>query len=129
MHHYPDQLSGGDQQRFALIRVAVKEPEVLLSDEPTGELDSENKEKILNLITDLHKDHLSMTIIVVTHDPDFKIIADRVFFLRDGKISYILADKKLEEFKTQVSNQISVALINDSKNSISQKIKSEKIEE
>ena len=129
LKHYPDQLSGGKQQRVALIRVAVKDPEVLLCDEPTGELDSEHKEKIMKLITDIHKDHPSMTIIIVTHDPDFKIIADRVFFLRDGKISYILADEKLEEYKTEQSNQISSIRVKDSKNSIAQKIKSEKIEE
>ena len=66
LKHYPDQLSGGEQQRVALIRVAVKDPEVLLCDEPTGELDSEHKEKIMKLITDIHKDHPSITIIIVT---------------------------------------------------------------
>jgi putative ABC transport system ATP-binding protein len=103
--HYPLELFEWEQQRVALTCAIIKNAAILLCDEPTGELDSENKQKIMDILQKIHRDHPHITIIIVTHDPDFKTIADRVFFIRDGKISYTLDGDNLEEFKQQSSYQ------------------------
>lgn len=82
--HKPDQLSGGEQQRVALARALVTEPEILLADEPTGNLDSKAGERVMYLLR-RSADELGQTIIVVTHDPKAAAFADRVVFLRDGQ--------------------------------------------
>lgn len=68
MHHYPAQLSGGEQQRLCLARAFVNEPEIILADEPTGNLDSKNSEHILGLLLELHRVKQA-TIVLVTHEP------------------------------------------------------------
>ena len=83
--HYPVQLSGGEQQRVAVARAFGTRPSVLFADEPTGNLDSENGEKVLDLLFRLHRDRGS-TLILVTHDPGLAAYADRVVSLRDGRI-------------------------------------------
>jgi putative ABC transport system ATP-binding protein len=82
--HYPAQLSGGQQQRVAIARALAGKPNVLLADEPTGNLDSKNAELIMDLLDDLH-DHGS-TIVMVTHDPRFAARAQRQIALFDGRI-------------------------------------------
>jgi putative ABC transport system ATP-binding protein len=82
--HKPDQLSGGEQQRVAIARALVTEPEILLADEPTGNLDTKTGKVIMDLLRQ-SCDDLGQTIIVVTHDPRAAAYADRVIFLRDGK--------------------------------------------
>jgi putative ABC transport system ATP-binding protein len=82
--HYPAQLSGGQQQRVAVARALVGQPSILLADEPTGNLDSQNSEAVMNLLRDLHAD--GATICMVTHDPRYADIADRTIHLLDGRV-------------------------------------------
>jgi putative ABC transport system ATP-binding protein len=85
MDHYPAQLSGGEQQRVALARAAVRRPEILLADEPTGNLDGATGEAIVRLLFDLHDLH-GATLVLVTHAPDLAARCDRVIRLRDGML-------------------------------------------
>ncbi|MBT3515869.1 MAG: ABC transporter ATP-binding protein [Nitrospina sp.] len=84
-HHYPSQLSGGEQQRLSLARAFINEPSIVLADEPTGNLDSENSKRILDLMTDLHRNKKS-TIALVTHESDVAKKAERIIVMDDGKI-------------------------------------------
>ena len=84
-HHYPSQLSGGEQQRVALARAFAPDPAVLLADEPTGNLDSENGRIVLDMMLHLRRDH-GTTLVLVTHDPALAELADRVIRLRDGRV-------------------------------------------
>ncbi len=83
--HKPDQLSGGQQQRVAIARAFVNDPEIVLADEPTGNLDSQSGTAILELLR-RSCDELGQTIVMVTHDPRAASFADRVVFLKDGRI-------------------------------------------
>src|SRR5437867_4182499 len=83
--HYPAQLSGGEQQRVALARAFVMKPSVLLADEPTGNLDSENGRHVLDLLIRLNKEE-GTTLVLVTHDELLASHAERRILLRDGKI-------------------------------------------
>jgi putative ABC transport system ATP-binding protein len=84
-HHKPDQLSGGQQQRVAIARAFVNDPEIVLADEPTGNLDSKSGTAILELLRKTC-DELGATIAMVTHDPRAASYADRVIFIKDGRI-------------------------------------------
>lgn len=84
-HHKPDQMSGGQQQRVAIARAFVNDPEIVLADEPTGNLDSKSGTAILELLR-RSCDELKQTIVMVTHDPRAASYADRVVFLKDGRI-------------------------------------------
>lgn len=83
--HYPNQLSGGEQQRVAIARSLANSPSLILADEPTGEIDSETSEKIVGLLKKLNTEE-KVTIIVVTHDPKVAKHADRSITIEDGKI-------------------------------------------
>ena len=83
--HYPAQMSGGEQQRTALARAAVMRPDILLADEPTGNLDEQTGVSIIDLLLGLRDRHGS-TLILVTHDPDLAARCDRMIQLRDGEI-------------------------------------------
>lgn len=84
-HHYPVQLSGGEQQRVALARAFVTKPPILMADEPTGNLDSENGQHILQLLMDLNRQDKT-TLVLVTHDRTLADHADRIITLSDGRI-------------------------------------------
>src|SRR5690606_10517843 len=84
MRHYPSQLSGGQQQRVAVARAIVGDPAILLADEPTGNLDSENGEAVMDLLGDLHRG--GATLCIVTHDPRYAQYAPRSINLFDGKV-------------------------------------------
>ncbi len=82
--HYPYQLSGGQQQRVAVARAVAGEPAILLADEPTGNLDSENGAAVMDLLAELHRD--GATICMVTHDPRYARRASRTVRMLDGKV-------------------------------------------
>ena len=85
MDHYPRELSGGEQQRVAIARALMNNPQYLLADEPTGNLDSENSQQLLLMFKRLQKE-LQQTILVVTHDQSFAQACDRIAYMEDGKI-------------------------------------------
>jgi putative ABC transport system ATP-binding protein len=84
--HLPSELSGGEQQRVSIARALLTEPELVLADEPTGNLDSRSSEQILALLRDVNRDE-RQTLVIVTHDPGAAAIAERVVFLRDGRVA------------------------------------------
>lgn len=84
-HHYPAELSGGEQQRVAIARAFANSPKILLADEPTGNLDSKNGHHIFDLMKGLHRTN-DVTLILVTHDPDLAAQAQRQIVLADGQI-------------------------------------------
>jgi putative ABC transport system ATP-binding protein len=84
MKHYPSQLSGGQQQRVAVARSLAGQPTILLADEPTGNLDSNNGQAVMDLLGDLHQG--GATICIVTHDPRYEEYAERTIQLFDGQI-------------------------------------------
>ncbi len=86
--HFPSQMSGGEQQRIALARAIVKNPELLLCDEPTGALDSQTSIQVLKALKDFHEAY-HKTVIIITHNAGVAAIADRVFYIKDGGISRI----------------------------------------
>jgi putative ABC transport system ATP-binding protein len=85
MHHYPSQLSGGEQQRVAIARALANNPPILLADEPTGNLDSATGHQIIELLLSINRDR-GTTLILVTHDPDLARVADIAVALRDGRV-------------------------------------------
>ena len=89
-HHYPSQLSGGEQQRVSLARAFSNAPKILFADEPTGNLDAETSEKVVKLIFDLNKE-AGTTLVVVTHDLDLAAKTQRIIRIKGGKL---IADKK-----------------------------------
>ena len=87
-HHYPVQLSGGEQQRVALARAFAARPPVLLADEPTGNLDRATGERVLAVLRELH-DEGGTTSVLVTHDSEVAALADRRVYLRDGRVTHV----------------------------------------
>ena len=84
-HHYPSQLSGGEQQRVAIARALANDPPIVLADEPTGNLDTTNGRHILELLRSIHAGR-GTTIVLVTHDAELAAIADVRLILRDGRV-------------------------------------------
>jgi putative ABC transport system ATP-binding protein len=97
LHHYPTQLSGGEQQRVALARAFVNRPKILFADEPTGNLDAETSEKIVHLLFDLNKE-VRTTLVLVTHNLELAQRTQRIMQLKGGVvISDELTDHKYTE--------------------------------
>ena len=84
-HHYPSQLSGGEQQRVAIARALSNEPVIVLADEPTGNLDSATGSHVIELLLSINRTR-GTTVVVVTHDPDIASMADARISLRDGRV-------------------------------------------
>ncbi|MGI9362786.1 MAG: ATP-binding cassette domain-containing protein, partial [Parasphingorhabdus sp.] len=85
LHHYPTQLSGGEQQRVAIARAMAPRPSIIFADEPTGNLDGVTGEKIIELLFERQKASKA-TLLIITHDPDLAKRCDRIIELRDGMI-------------------------------------------
>jgi len=98
--HLPSELSGGEQQRVTIARALANEPEILLLDEPTGDLDTKNTVEIMDLLLDINIKRKT-TCIMVTHNPDVECYADRILYISDGK------------FEKQVYNVVQTPLIYD----------------
>lgn len=86
MNHLPNQLSGGQQQRVAIGRALINNPALLLADEPTGNLDSENSREIISLLRSFNKE-FNQTVIIITHDERIALSADRIIAIEDGRIT------------------------------------------
>jgi putative ABC transport system ATP-binding protein len=84
-HHYPSQLSGGEQQRVAIARALANDPPIVLADEPTGNLDSSNGRHIMELLQSVHRTR-NTTLVLVTHDAELAAMADMRITLRDGRV-------------------------------------------
>jgi len=87
-NHYPMQMSGGEQQRVAIARALANDPDIILADEPTGNLDTRRGRMVMNIFTQLNKK--GKTIVVVTHDPEIAAFARVVFKIRDGRIEEVV---------------------------------------
>jgi putative ABC transport system ATP-binding protein len=92
LNHKPGELSGGQQQRVAIARALGNKPDVILADEPTGNLDSKSGEAVMEFLTGLHDQ--GKTIILVTHDPDVASFADKIYTLKDGTIVNIKGGRR-----------------------------------
>jgi putative ABC transport system ATP-binding protein len=96
-NYYPNKLSGGEQQRVAIARALINDPEVILADEPTGNLDTKRGEMIMEFLDDLHKK--GKTIVIITHDRELgEKHAQKIFWIKDGKIEKV-TKKSLEKWK------------------------------
>ncbi|MBO8163424.1 MAG: ABC transporter ATP-binding protein [Brevibacillus sp.] len=85
IHHKPNELSGGQQQRVSIARALVNKPNIVLADEPTGNLDSVTEQEILQLMRSINREH-GTTFVIVTHDDEVAKQSDRIIFLKDGRI-------------------------------------------
>lgn len=85
LEHKPAELSGGEKQRVAVARALINHPSIILADEPSGSLDTTNKEELHKLLFDL-RDKFGLTIVIVTHDKELAMLSDRVIEMKDGKI-------------------------------------------
>ena len=92
VHHRPDQLSGGEQQRVAIARSLINQPSLVLGDEPTGEVDTETSQQLVGLMRAMNREH-GVTFVLVTHDMDVAAQADRVIRLKDGRV---LSDARVD---------------------------------
>jgi putative ABC transport system ATP-binding protein len=91
VHHRPNELSGGEQQRVAVARALAKNPPIILADEPTGNLDSRSSKDIMGMLSDLHTEQ-KITLVMITHDPGIARYCQRVIHIQDGQI---ISEEKL----------------------------------
>ena len=103
LHHRPHELSGGQQQRVAVARALVSQPDVIVADEPTGNLDSNAGEEVLSILRS-SVDELGQTVVMVTHDPRAAARADRVVLLADGRLAGELTDPDPESVASALMN-------------------------
>ncbi|HKA19258.1 MAG TPA: ABC transporter ATP-binding protein [Blastocatellia bacterium] len=98
-HHYPSQLSGGEQQRVAIAQAFANDPSIMLADEPTGNLDSHNGRHVFELMVEMNRKR-NATLVLVTHDHELAALADRRISLRDGRVVSDSDSVELEEEQT-----------------------------
>jgi putative ABC transport system ATP-binding protein len=98
-HHYPSQLSGGEQQRVAIARALANDPPLLLADEPTGNLDSGTGRHVIDLLLAINRSR-GTTLVLVTHDPELAAVADAAIALRDGHVVSRTAKQETEPART-----------------------------
>jgi putative ABC transport system ATP-binding protein len=91
IHHRPNELSGGEQQRVAVARALAKGPPIILADEPTGNLDSRSSKEIMNILSNLHTEQ-NITLVMITHDPNIARYCQRIIHIEDGQV---LSEEKL----------------------------------
>ncbi len=103
LKHRPNELSGGEQQRVGIARALVKDPSIILADEPTGNLDTQSGNDIMDIIFQLHKED-GITVLIVTHDPEVAASTDRVVSMRDG---YLVGDQTPADYIRSLSVPIS----------------------
>ena len=104
-HHYPSQLSGGEQQRVAIARALSNDPPLLLADEPTGNLDSATGRQIIDLLLGVNRSR-GTTLVLVTHDPDLASVAHMSVALRDGRVVSQTTRPELRELRAAVGSTI-----------------------
>jgi len=92
LHHRPNELSGGEQQRIAIARALITRPAIVLADEPTGNLDTQNSDAVLAMLRESSRE-LNQTVLMITHNPEAAQIADRILHMRDGQIVRVEAGK------------------------------------
>lgn len=97
-HHRPDELSGGEQQRFAIAAALANNPKIILCDEPTGELDSKSRDNFLEALTQLIENYPKKIVIIATHDQNISKIADYIYIIEDGLITEELTKGELQDF-------------------------------
>ncbi len=105
-HHYPSQLSGGEQQRVAIARALSNDPPLLLADEPTGNLDSATGRQIIDLLLGVNRSR-GTTLVLVTHDPDLASVAHMSVALRDGRVVSQTTRPEIREVRAQASASVS----------------------
>jgi putative ABC transport system ATP-binding protein len=88
LHHRPNELSGGEQQRIAIARALITRPAIVLADEPTGNLDTVNSDAVLAMLRESSRE-LNQTVLMITHNPEAAQIADRILHMRDGRMTHI----------------------------------------
>jgi putative ABC transport system ATP-binding protein len=88
LQHRPNELSGGEQQRVAIARALITRPAILLADEPTGNLDTQNSDAVLEMLKTSSRE-LNQTVLMITHNPEAAQIADRILHMRDGQMTRI----------------------------------------
>jgi putative ABC transport system ATP-binding protein len=116
-HHYPSQLSGGEQQRVAIARALANDPPILLADEPTGNLDSTTGRQVIDLLLEIHGARRT-TLVLVTHDPEIAAIADMTIALKDGRIVSVVSrqsavDSQSPQSQSSVDSRNTVAETDD----------------
>lgn len=105
LRHKPGQMSGGERQRASIARALINDPKVIFADEPTGSLDSHNRDEIYGIISDL-RHRLGQTFVIVTHDPTFKTIADRVVDMADGRITALSETALIPDADIEIQTEI-----------------------
>ena len=101
LQHKPAELSSGEQQRVAIARAVIGEPKIVLADEPTGNLDTQNSAMVLRMLKELNRE-LHQTIIMITHNPEAASYADRILLMRDGRILGATAPANLGELLSEI---------------------------
>jgi len=107
MEHLPSELSGGEQQRVTIARALANEPEILLLDEPTGDLDTRNTVEIMDLLLDINL-RQKTTCVMVTHNPDLECYADRILYVEDGRFK----KQAINQFQTRLDYESYMAHLN-----------------